>query len=64
MLDTTAPCICCADVWDYIANHIDPDNMLTKDDLPDLPKIHADILPLEADHITVEHLERYIKGEY
>ena len=63
MLDTTAPCICCADVWEYIANHIDPDNMLTKDDLPPVG-VGWWQLPLEADHLTVEHLERYIKGEY
>ena len=72
MLDTTAPCTCCADVWAYIANHIDPDHVLNEDDLPDLQEIHAEITDWLRGHLdvdlarfpTVAQLERYINGDY
>ena len=75
MLDTTAPCTCCTDVWTYIAYHIDPDATLTspkESAIPDaeIPALYADLTACLADYagddlpITVEHLERYIRGDY
>jgi hypothetical protein len=73
MLDTTAPCTCCADVWAYIANHLDPSATLTSESaIPDaeIPALYADLTACLADHagddlpITVDHLERYIRGDY
>ena len=76
MIDPTAPCTCCADVWSYIADHIDPDATLTEH----WPKYHGpeEISALYEEltawrvalpeprtgWITVEHLERYIRGDY
>ena len=72
MIDTTAPCTCCADVWAYIANHIDPDNVLDEDDLPDIPEIHAEITVWLRGHVdvdlarfpTIDQIKRYIQGDY
>jgi len=76
MLDTTAPCTCCADVWTYIAYHIDPDATLSSDE--DITALYADLTAWyaagnEAESgypgelnlpITSDHLRRYIKGDY
>jgi hypothetical protein len=75
MLDTTAPCTCCADVWAYVANHLDPSATLTstkESAIPaeEIPALYADLTACLSDYegddlpITVEHLERYIRGDY
>ena len=75
MIDPAAPCTCCADVWSYIAHHIDPDATLT-DHWPkyhgpeEISAIHVELTAWAdgmGEHellITVEHLERYINGDY
>ena len=69
MIDTTAPCACCADIWVYLDEHINPSNLALKvAHSDDLATLHADLTALYADDVgfpvTIDQLERYIQGDY
>ena len=68
MLDTTAPCTCCADVWSYLDEHINPGNTLPVYVLEDdIATLHAELTALYADDggfpVTIDQLATYIRGD-
>jgi hypothetical protein len=68
-LDTTTPCICCADIWVYLDEHIDPATLaylaskVTHSD--DIATLHAELTALDGGVFppTIDQLDRYIRGQ-
>ena len=70
MIDTTAPCTCCADIWVYLDEHINPSNIaaFNIEHSDDIDTLHAELTALYADDggfpVTIDQLDRYIRNVY
>mgnify|MGYP003659151732 FL=1 len=69
MIDTTAPCTCCADIWVYLDEHINPLNLAFNiEHSDDIDTLHAELTALYADDggfpVTIDQLDRYIRNVY
>jgi len=69
MIDTTSPCTCCADIWVYLDEHINPSNIAYLHyHSDDIDTLHAELTALYADDggfpVTIDQLDRYIRNVY